>query len=91
MSKRLHPIRRMANDLSRYWLKVTSSGKGTNRAVEVAGENAILVRSVKPLLDALERDGHGVMFSERKDVVRCKHIGGCADCRLLAAWKEPIK
>ena len=85
MSKRLHPIRKMANDLSRYWLKVTSSGKGTDRAKEVAGENAILVRSVKPLLDALT-DFHEVVISE---VGPCGST--CVACRLLAAWKEPIK
>lgn len=81
MSKRLHPIRRMANDLSRYWLKVTSSGKGTNRAVEVAGENAILVRSVKPLLDALEE--------MRDDRVLPAPLFNRVS-RLLAAWKEPL-
>lgn len=77
MRKPIHPIRKIAR-------RFHQVGEGEQ---EDSWRESVIARNVKPLLDALERDGHGLMLSERKDVMRCKHIGGCIDCRLVGAWK----
>lgn len=76
MTKRVHPIRKMQHAMTRYWLRVMQSGKGTDRAKELAKEQALISRHVKPLLDALELEHEG-------DMVGCR----CSTCRLLAEWR----
>ena len=48
-------------------------------------QEACVLRHVKPLLDALDTFGHSLFHHDEPDMKTCEV------CRLLAAWKEPLK
>ena len=73
MTKKLHPIRKMLDYLDNaiWWNEKGSTGQAEK----------IVMRSVKPLLDALEAE-HGM---------GCDDPGpACSVCRLLAEWKAKL-